>query len=119
MNIGYNQIIQMRRVESKATELGFMFAHPRTGWGGSDGKEFIALKPKDADSLPIYARDTQMFTGTLDDVENFMLGIEWARKYDAMLKVSDDKKRERKEQDVRNKKLVALLKDEVELEVQT
>lgn len=109
MNIGYHTILQMRRAEAKANELGFMFAYPKHGWHGSNGQEFLALKPKDADSLPIYSRDAQMFSGTLDDVEHFMLGIEWARNYDNMLKVSDTKKRERKEQDVRNKNLVALL----------
>lgn len=112
MNIGYNQILQMRRAEAKANQLGFIFAYPKHGWHGSHGEELIALKPKDADSLPIYARDAQIFSGTLDAVEHFMLGIEWARKYDLMLKLSDDKKRERKEQDFRNKKLVDILKDE-------
>jgi hypothetical protein len=33
MNIGYDQILQMRRVEEKANALGFMFAHPGDrGW---------------------------------------------------------------------------------------
>jgi hypothetical protein len=112
MNIGYNQILQMRRAEAKANQLGFMFAYPKHGWHGSDGEALIALKPKDADSLPIYARDAQIFSGTLDAVEHFMLGIEWARKYDKMLKLTDDNKRERKEQDVRNKKMFDILKDE-------
>ena len=111
MSIGYHTILQMRRAEAKASELGFMFAYPKHGWHGSDGREFIALKPKDADSLPIYARDAQMFSGTLDDIENFMVGIEWARNYDIMLKVSDEKQRGRKEQDVRNKTLLRILKD--------
>lgn len=118
MNIGYEQIAQMRRVEKQAEELGFMFAYPRQGWGG-EGSNFLALKPKDADSLPIYARDAQLFTGTLDDAENFMAGVKWARDYDYMLKVSDDKKRQRKEQDVRNKKLLDTLKGEETSDVQT
>jgi hypothetical protein len=111
MNIGYDQILQMRRAEAKANELGFMFCYPKAGWGNNEGT-YLALRPKDADSLPIYARDVQVFTGTLNDAENFMLGIEWARNYDDMLRVSNDKKRERKEQDVRNKKLVQILKGE-------
>lgn len=118
MNIGYDTILQIRRAEAKANELGFMFAYPKHGWSGSDGRERLALKPKDADSLPIYARDAQMFSGTLDDIEHFMLGIEWARNYDNMLKVSDTKKRERKEQDLRNKKLVDILTDTKPLSVE-
>ena len=119
MNIGYEQIAQIRRAEKQAEELGFMFAYPRTGWGGGEEKNYLALRPKDADSLPIYARYAQMFTGTLDDVENFMMGVKWARDYDHMLRVSDSKKRERKEQDIRNKKLLDTLKGEETLEVQT
>jgi hypothetical protein len=44
--------------------------------------------------------------------DKFMQGILWARNYDDMLKVSDVKKRERKEQDERNKQMIRLLKSE-------
>lgn len=110
MNIGYNQISQMRRAEKQAEELGFMVAYPKHGW--SDDTNNCLLMPKDADSFPIYARHAPMFIGTLDNVENFMAGIKWARDYDHMLRVSDSKKRERKEQDIRNKKLLETLKGE-------
>lgn len=118
MNIGYEQIAQMRRAEKCAEELGFMFAYPKHGWG-SEANNYLALKPKDVDSLPIYARDAQLFTGTLDDAENFMIGVKWARDYDHMLRVSDSKKRERKEQDVRNKKLMETLRGKETSDVQT
>lgn len=111
MNIGYDQILQMRRAEAKASELGFMFCYPKSGWSNNEAT-YLALRPKDAESLPIYSRDAQLFTGTLTDVENFLRGIEWARNYDDILRVSSTVKRERKEQDVRNKKLVEILKDE-------
>jgi hypothetical protein len=118
MSIGYDQILQVRRAEAKATELGFMFCYPKAGWGNNEGT-YLALRPKDTDSLPIYARDSQVFTGTLNDAENFMRGIEWARQYDDMLRVTTKAKRERKEQDVRNKKLVSILRDENVSEVST
>lgn len=116
MTIGYQQILQMRRVEKQANELGFMFSYPKHGWG-NETNNYISLQPKDLDSFPIYARDTQVFTGTLDDVENFMLGLKWARDYDRMLKVSDEKKRSRKEQNVRNKKLIDTLRNSTTDEV--
>ena len=118
MTIGYEQIVQMRRAEQNAAELGFMFAYPKHGWLDGREKNYIALYPKDADSLPIYTRDAQFFTGTLDDVENFMMGIKWARDYDRMLKVCDPKKRDRKEQDVRNKRLIDTIRDVKSSEVQ-
>ena len=110
MSIGYQQITQIRRVEKQAEEMGFMFCYPKAGWSDDDRK--LALKPKDADSLPIYCRDAQLFSGSLDDVENFLHGIKWARDYDYMIKLSDEKKRARKEQDVRNKQLIDKLKDQ-------
>ena len=42
----------------------------------------------------------------------FMQGVVWARDYDHMLKISDVKRRERKEQDERNRQLVKILKNE-------
>lgn len=110
MSIGYQQITQIRRVEKQAEEMGFMFCYPKAGWDDTDRR--LALKPKDAESLPIYCRDAQLFSGNLDDVENFLHGIKWARDYDYMIRLSDDKKRARKEQDVRNKQLIDKLKNQ-------
>ena len=72
----------------------------------------VALKPKDADSLPIYSRDAEVFVGSLTDLQYWLRGVEWAREYDRMIKISDDKKRVRKEQDERNRQMVKLLKSE-------
>lgn len=71
----------------------------------------VALKPKDADSLPIYSRDAEVFVGSLTDLQYWLRGVEWARDYDRMIKVSDDKKRDRKEQDLRNRQLLKTLRE--------
>lgn len=109
MTIGYQQIVQIRKVEKQAEEMGFMFSYPKHGW--NDDLPRIGLKPKDEESLPIYCRDAQLFVGSLDEVENFLHGIKWARDYDYMIKLSDDKKRQRKEQNVRNRQLMDRLKE--------
>ena len=109
---GYNTILKCERIKAHAEKLGFMLCYPKHGWGGSDSIDTVAIKPKDKDSLPIYSRDAQFFNGTINEMESFLRGIEWARDYDMMLRVSTDAKRERKEQDARNKQLVAMLKDE-------
>jgi elongation factor P--beta-lysine ligase len=62
--------------------------------------------------LPVYARDAQVFVGTIEQLEVWLRGVEWARQYDMLLRVSDDKKRKRKEQDERNRQLVQRLKNE-------
>lgn len=108
---GYNDIIRLRRIEKELDELGFVLCEPKHGWNSGD-MNYVSIKPKDKNALPIYSRDAELFTGTLEQLNLWLRGVEWARQYDMMLKLSDEKKRERKEQDVRNKQLVQLLKDE-------
>jgi hypothetical protein len=108
---GYNEILRLRRIEKELDELGFVIAEPKHGWNHTD-MNYISIKPKDKDSLPIYSRDAELFRGTLEEINIWLRGVEWARGYDMLLKVSDDKKRARKEQDARNKQLIQRLKDE-------
>ena len=116
---GYHTVLMVERLRAKADSLGFMLCYPKHGWGAERGKDYVAIRPKDQDSLPIYSRDAELFCGTLDDLHSFINGLEWARDYDRMLRVSTPAKRERKEQDERNRKLVALLKDEKTNDVKT
>lgn len=109
--MGYNLIKRIHRFEEKAHELGFRLAYPRHSWNDRDSNELVALYPRD-EELPIYARDAELYAGTLSDAEEFLIGIEWAREYDRMLKVSTKAKRDRKEQDERNRKLARILKEE-------
>jgi hypothetical protein len=106
---GYHTVLQVHRLEEELSVLGFMMCYPRHGWGSSNGDDYVAVKPKDQDSLPIYARDAQLFCGTLDDLRSWLDGVKWARQYDEMLRLTNDKKRERKEQDYRNQKLVKMI----------
>jgi len=103
---GYNAVLELRRLEKAVDELGFMLASPRTGNWGSDGDR-VSLKPKDADSVPIYNRDAEVFTGTLEQLQTWIRGVEWARSYDMMLKLSDEKKRAAKEDQERARQFSA------------
>lgn len=108
---GYNLIRQIKLLEEKCCELGFMMCQSRH-FDKSFG-DIVAIKPKDVESLPPYSRDAELFIGTLTDLERWLEGIEWARKYDRMLfGIKHDEKRVRKEQDFRNEVLVKLLKNE-------
>ena len=108
MNIGFDVIEEIERVKERASRLGFVLAKPKYPY---DFDSCISLIPKDQDSLPIYTRDADIFSGKLHEVKSFLRGIEWARGYDALLKVSNDDKRLRKEQDYRNKELMTMIKD--------
>jgi hypothetical protein len=67
--------------------------------------------PKDQEALPIYSRDAELFVGSLERLEDWMAGVRWAREYDMMLKLSDDKKRAAAEQKERNRQLMRTLKE--------
>ena len=108
---GYDAVLEFRRLEKAIDELGFMLCAPKNGNWESHGDR-VAIKPKDQDSLPIYSRDAEVFVGTLEQLQTWIRGVAWAREYDMMLKLSDDKKRQRKEQDERNRQLVRILKNE-------
>jgi hypothetical protein len=104
---GYHTIIKFRRMEEQVNALGFMFCYPKHRY--NDTVDMVALKPKDADAVPIYSRDAEVFSGTLDQLEVWLRGIEWARDYDRMLRISDDKKRAKKEDEYRHNQLVSKL----------
>ena len=57
--------------------------------------------PKDNEALPGYSRDAELFVGTLENL-----------RYRMVMGNLNDKKRERKEQDLRNKNLVRLITKE-------
>ena len=103
---GYNTLLRFRQAEQMATELGMRFAHSK--YGDRAAGELIALYPLD-DELPVYARDAELYAGSLDDVICFMRGIEWSRAYDRVLGADNSKRRARKEQDIKNKRLFDVL----------
>lgn len=109
---GYHDILKLRRLEKEANELGFMFANPKNGHYYNFPGDSVSLVPKDQNSVPVYSRDAEVFVGSLEQLDVWLRGVEWARQYDMLLKVSDDKKRTRKEQDMLNQQLVARLKNE-------
>ena len=67
--------------------------------------------PKDPNALPIYSRDAELFIGTVERLEDWLAGVQWAREYDSMLRLSDEKKRGAAEQRERNRQLMRTLKE--------
>ena len=99
---GYQTVLFIHDLEKRCDQLGLMMCFP----SHRPSTDLVAIKPKD-DSLPIYSRDAELFHGTLSELQVFISGIEWSRKYDKMLfGIRHDEKRLRKEQDYRNELLV-------------
>ena len=95
---GYKTILTLRYLEKEVDKLGFVLESPRSSsWGNSDLDDRVSIIPKDENALPIYTRDAEIFTGTLESLRIWLQGVHWAREYDNMISLSDDKKRAKKE----------------------
>ena len=107
---GWNTIQRIRNIEEKIDKLGFKFSKSKhSDWSEDHGA--LSLVPKDADALPIYSRDAELFVGSLERLEDWLAGVRWAREYDMMLKLSDDNKRQAAEQKEKNRQLMRTLKE--------
>jgi hypothetical protein len=107
---GWNTIQRVKHIEQQIDLLGFKFSKSKHGdWTDDHGA--LSLVPKDKEALPIYSRDAELFVGSLERLEDWLAGVKWARDYDMMLRLSNDTKRARKEQDERNKKLLTSIKE--------
>ena len=107
---GYNMIRKIKRLEETLHELGMRWGYH----GYADHNEFgdtLAVMPRD-EELPIYARDAVLFHGNINDLDRWLQGVKWARDYDKLMCVGDERKRARKEQDVRNKQTMQRIKQE-------
>lgn len=107
---GYRHILEIDDLKAKCDALGFRMGYSKHGSYRTEYGDIVALFPKDQDALPIFSRDAQLFTGTIEELKVWIMGIEWARNYDRMtIGKTTDTKRARKEQDWRNKKLVDII----------
>jgi hypothetical protein len=107
---GWNTIRRLRDIEEKIDLLGFKFSKSKHGdW--TDSHDALSLVPKDADALPMYSRDAELFVGNLERLEDWLAGVQWARDYDRMCKISSDKTRAAAEQKERNRHLMRTLKE--------
>ena len=107
---GWNTIQRIKRVEEEIDKLGFKFSKSKhSDWQEDHGA--LSLRPKDPDALPIYSRDAELFVGSIEGLETWLHGVRWAREYDMMLSLSDEKKRTAAEQKERNRQLLKILKE--------
>ena len=112
MALTWNDMQRIKSVEAKADQLGFKLAdtpYNTSAWVSIGSTSDIYVKPKD-DCLPHYSRDTYFFSGTIEAIDYWLQGIEWARKYDETLKLTNNTKRTAKEDAERKKHLMKTLK---------
>ena len=108
---GYQLVQRIRRLEQELDRSGLAMTNASQYY--RDYGDVVAVRPRDADSLPVYSRDAELFVGTIEALEYWLQGIEWARRYDNMLfGPRHNTNRERREQNYRNEVLVKILKDQ-------
>ena len=110
---GYKLVLRLRKFEEEIAALGFRMGYSKYHYHDTDQ---IALFPKDDDCLPIYSRDAEIFTGTIEQCELWMRGIKWAREYASMLGIKEERQRLRKETLCRQEQLFRKLKYEAKAE---
>lgn len=109
--MGYNQLLNIRRIERECAEMGFRLGNSKYGvYRDRYGIEHdvVAVFPEE-NSLPIYSRDAELFAGTFDELGRWLQGVKWAKSYYGMLGLVNDKKVAKKEQDYRNEELLTAL----------
>lgn len=94
---GYALILKIQALEKELHELGMRWGYDEHGrYGDGEFGDTVAVYPRD-EELPVYSRDAMLFSGSLADLQYWLNGIKWARGYDMLLKVSDEKKRSKGE----------------------
>ena len=93
---GYATYTRWQRIEEQARNLGFRLGMPKAhgGWSMNENGDMVTLYP-DADALPVYTRDADLYTGTFGQIETFLNGWARAQQYDHLLRMTDDKRRKK------------------------
>ena len=107
MVAGWQLLKSFRDVEERANKIGLKFAPSKYS-----GMEFdtIALMPLD-EHLPVYNREAEIFAGTLQDIDKWLRGVEWARNYDDIMKVSTHEKRQTAESKYQQRELLKVIRE--------
>jgi len=105
---GYGTVQKIRFLEQELDKLGMTMTQASHYY--KDYGDVVAVIPKDENSLPVYSRDAELFIGSLESLETWIQGVQWARKYDHLVfGRRHEVNRERREQNYRNEVLVKIL----------
>jgi len=103
MAIGFDTLRRIQALEMQLATFGMRIGCPRYA-----KQDRVSVYPLE-DELPVYSQDAELFIGTVEEVECWLIGFQAARMYDSLLGVSDDAKRAKKEQSLKNKELLKMI----------
>jgi hypothetical protein len=83
--MNWNDMQLLKRVEDRLKFLGYQMTSSK--WGTGE----IGVQPLD-DKNPLYSRDAQVFSGTVEQIACWIKGVEHQYDYLKMLKATSEKK---------------------------
>jgi hypothetical protein len=102
----WNDVELLDTVVQRAAKLGFKIS--RTNYGYS-GKTLVGVFPLE-DHNPLYCRNAELFTGTMEEIMIWFRGIEHRNDYLRMLKATSDRRiRTLEEKYIKKEKQKAML----------
>lgn len=109
---GYNLVSIIRQLEHDADELGLKIVRSEAYMGNVNSP--VALVPKNVEVLPVYRKNAELFSGSIDEAVSWIEGVKWARTYDSMVFGNKhDERRAKCEQNIRNEALVQMISESV------
>jgi hypothetical protein len=105
MSVGMHTYTRIKKIEETANKLGFFFKEDSYGRGRD-----VFVLAVNSDVLPAYRHGSEMFFGSVEEIESFLSGITWARQYDLLVGLKTDQRREKAEKRLRNEQLIHMIK---------
>lgn len=106
--LDYEDYRQVKAFEERVKKLNFEIVPCRYHDAGSS--RVISIIPSD-DNYPSYSRDAAIYSGTIENLNHFLAGIEWMDEYHQMIKATTQDQVSKLEQKIRNKYLMNKLAD--------
>lgn len=106
MTLVWSDLEKYHSIVKRLDDLGMVMGSPRYAYDGN--KIIVYPKP---DALPFYSENVRLFSGNLDEISVWAMGVEFSRNYDRICGLKTDKRRETAENKYRNRKLLQLMKN--------
>jgi NifB/MoaA-like Fe-S oxidoreductase len=84
----WNDIQLLDRVVSSLEKLGYKIVPTKYGYGNKSEIGVISLNDKN----PIYSRDAEVFTGSLEEISVWIRGVQHQNNYLLMLKATTERR---------------------------
>lgn len=107
MNVGWNTYQHFLDLNDNLNTIGLKLSKPKNTWIDVDT---VAVTPLGDHGAPCYNRDSELFVGTLKDIETWYIGYSSGMNYLKHIQAVTPEKIAKCEQNIRNQQLLKALK---------